>query len=105
MTDKPHLLIFTDWYVPGYKAGGPIQSVFQLTQLLNTQFHIKIVTRNTDYNSTIPYENIESNKWMTVQDGVEVLYLSKEQVTYKRIKEIIKLNVTPFLILMNIFQL
>ena len=105
MTDKPHLLIFTDWYVPGYKAGGPIQSVFQLTQLLNSQFHIKIVTRNTDYNSTIPYENIESNKWMTVQDGVEVLYLSKEQVTYKRIKEIIKLNKSNRVLINGLFSI
>lgn len=104
MTDKPLLLIFTDWYVPGYKAGGPIQSVYQLTQLLNSQFHIKIVTRNTDYNSSTPYENIESNVWISVQEGVEVLYLSKEQITYKKIKEIVKQNKSNRLLINGLFS-
>jgi glycosyltransferase involved in cell wall biosynthesis len=105
MIDKPHLLIFTDWYVPGYKAGGPIQSVYQLAQLLNSQFHIKIVTRNTDYNSSTPYENIESNVWTTVQEGVEVLYLSKEQITYKKIKEIVKVNKSNRLLINGLFSI
>ena len=105
MTDKPHLLIFTDWYVPGYKAGGPIQSVYQLAQLLNSQFHIKIVTRNTDYNSSTPYENIESNVWTTVQEGVEVLYLSKEQITYKKIKELVKVNKSNRLLINGLFSI
>jgi hypothetical protein len=62
---KPTILIFIDWFWPGYLAGGPIQSVLALVNSLNDTFNFKIITANTDLNSEKKYENIESNKWIT----------------------------------------
>ena len=65
MLNKPStILIFTDWYIPGYRAGGPIQSVYNLAKLLSNNFHVKVVTRNTDYASFEAYPEVAANEWI-----------------------------------------
>lgn len=51
---KPTILIFIDWYKPGYKAGGPIRSVSNMVDALKDDFQFYIITRNTDYLETTP---------------------------------------------------
>ncbi len=72
--------MFSDWYVPGYKAGGPIKSVKDMIQLLADYFQIHVITRNTDWMDSIPYE-MESDKWVD-QQGVKVMYLSGSYLSF-----------------------
>jgi glycosyltransferase involved in cell wall biosynthesis len=72
--------VFSDWYVPGYKAGGPIKSVKDMIQLLADYFQIHVITRNTDWMDSIPYE-MESDKWVD-QQGVKVMYLSGSYLSF-----------------------
>ena len=37
------ILVFIDWYKPAYKAGGPISSVYNLTELLGDEIQFYIV--------------------------------------------------------------
>jgi|TARA_R110000782_G_scaffold118028_2_gene208449 glycosyltransferase involved in cell wall biosynthesis len=74
---KTTILIFIDWYKPGYKAGGPIRSVSNMVDALKDHFQFYIVTRNTDYLETTPYSNINTNQWNSI-DNAQVFYLSKE---------------------------
>jgi glycosyltransferase involved in cell wall biosynthesis len=96
---KKKILIFIDWYKPGYKAGGPIRSISNMVDFLYVKSDFYIVTRNTDYLENIAYVNIDSNKWNTV-DNSSVYYLSKENTHYKNIKNII-LEVKPDIIYAN----
>jgi glycosyltransferase involved in cell wall biosynthesis len=77
---KPHILIFVDWYVPGYKAGGPIRSVSNMVSVLKNDFDFSIVTSNCDFGELVPYAGIEPDVWIE-QDGARVMYLSKENTT------------------------
>ena len=45
---KPKVLIFIDWYKPGFKAGGPIQSVSNIVSQLGKDYEFYIITRDTD---------------------------------------------------------
>lgn len=93
---KPKILIFYDYFYPGYKAGGPIQSLTNLTSALADKYHVNFITTAYDLNITTPYAGIEMNKWNTVKlPGTEkvitVLYsdyksLNKQQL-YCLIKE------------------
>lgn len=96
---KPKILIFIDWYKPGFKAGGPIRSISNLISQLNTEYEFYIVTRNTDYLESKPYSNIELNQWNDV-DRASVYYLSKENQRLKNIKQLIK-EVNPKIIYCN----
>ncbi len=85
---KKEILIFSDWYLPGYKAGGPIRS---LANLVNTlEFNFYIVTRNTDHHSTEQYEGITPNIWIKISDHINVIYLEEERLSSETFRELIK---------------
>lgn len=86
---KKKILIFIDWYLPGYKAGGPIQSVANMVAHLKDDFDFSVITRDTDYCETIPYTSITANQWNTLSNGVKVYYMSKNQLNFKCIKSLI----------------
>jgi hypothetical protein len=47
--DKPTILILNEYYLPGYKAGGPIRSISNLVSWLGDDFNFKIITTDRDY--------------------------------------------------------
>ena len=98
------ILIFTDWYVPGYKAGGPIQSVFNLAQLLSKDFKVKVVTRNTDLNSVEGYSGIIADTWVQLSDNHEVMYLSKVNTNFKKIKQLVKQNTNNTILINGLYS-
>lgn len=86
---KKKILIFIDWYLPGYKAGGPIQSVANLVQHFKDEFDFSIVTRDTDYCETTPYTSVKSDQWNKIE-GVNIFYISQKNLSRKTIKSIIR---------------
>ena len=87
---KKKVLIFIDWYLPGYKAGGPVQSVANLTAHLQNEFDFLIITRDTDYTETQPMKNIRSNHWNNINDYTKVYYISQDNLRFSFIKNLIK---------------
>lgn len=87
---KKKVLIFIDWYLPGYKAGGPIQSVANLVEHLKDEFDFSIITRDTDYCENIPYKNIKSDEWNVLYDGVKIYYISQSNLTRSTIRDLIR---------------
>jgi glycosyltransferase involved in cell wall biosynthesis len=78
---KSQILVFADWFEPGYKAGGPIRSVANLVDRLDDH-HFHVITRNTDHADDTPYPNIEAGIWQKRSEHVTVLYLSPEQQNF-----------------------
>lgn len=89
MNEKPKILIFIDWFLPGYKAGGPIKSVFNIINSLNEQFSFDIITSDRDINDTASYPNVLLDSWIE-KENYRIIYLSKERK--KWIKNHIKAN-------------
>lgn len=87
--NKKKILVFIDWFVPGYKAGGPIRSCANLVEHLQRDFYFSIVTRNTDLGEAIPYNGIDSNRWNVVSENVRIFYFSRPHLTVKNIKSIL----------------
>ncbi len=88
---KHRILIFIDWYLPGYKAGGPIRSVANFVEHFSDEFTFYIITTDTDYLENKPYKNIESNKWIKKTENVNIFYFSKDNLSIKNIKKIVHL--------------
>ena len=84
-TIRPKILVFCDYFIPGYKAGGPVTTLRNVVTRLSDRFEFKIVTRDHDLGETTPYENVELGRWTRV-DGVEILYLADKQVTMARLR-------------------
>ncbi len=87
---KKKVLVFIDWYLPGYKAGGPIQSVANLVEHLGGEFEFSIITRDTDYCESVPYAGVKSDEWNELGNGVRVFYFSENGLTHKNISNLIR---------------
>ena len=77
---KPKLLVFIDYFLPGYKAGGPIKSVNNIITSLSPNFDFDIITSDRDLGDKLPYQNIEFNSWIS-KDKYSIIYLNKKDVT------------------------
>lgn len=102
---KKKILIFFDWYLPGYKAGGPIRSIAGLISHLNTEYEFKVITLNTDLHETIPYPDIISNSWNKIDDGTEVFYCSSNFISFYNFKKLILQENPDFIYLNSMFSL
>jgi len=98
--NNPVLLIFTDWFAPGYKAGGPIKSVVNLVNAIESQIDICIVTSDCDYEEKMPYPDITANQWVPYGRQSRVFYVSPEYLTFKNTRRIIK-DIQPDIVYLN----
>ncbi len=104
MNPKKKILVFVDWYLPGYKAGGQIRSVANMAFYLKDLYDFHIVTSDTDLHETQPYPGIRINSWTDGPDGSKVLYLPAAQQNYQRIKDIILTERADIIYLNSLFS-
>ncbi|MCB0478196.1 MAG: glycosyltransferase [Crocinitomicaceae bacterium] len=99
MKDKKKIMVFIDWYVPGFKAGGPIRSVFNIVSALKEEYNFFILTSAYDLGEENPYKDIELNQWNDV-DGVLIKYLDKDHIKNAVIKHNVD-EIDPDLLYVN----
>lgn len=63
-----------DYYLPGYKAGGPIRTIANMVEWLGDEFEFHIVTSDRDLGEEHPYPGIAVGSWQQVGKA-QVLYL------------------------------
>ena len=83
------ILLFTDWYEPGYKAGGPIQSCKNIVNILNGEYEFYIVCSDRDLGDKKPYPDIRVNEWVKTPAGTNIWYASPNFISKKTVKTII----------------
>jgi glycosyltransferase involved in cell wall biosynthesis len=94
------VLTIIDWYLPGYKAGGPIRSVSNLISALGTEdCEFYVITRDRDLKDSQPYQGVPLDSWTKVGHA-NVLYMRSHSLAKlrQRINE-----VRPDVIYMNSF--
>ena len=74
---KPKVLVFIDWYSPGFKAGGPVRSMVNMVDHLRDRVDFYIVTSDTEYTEEAPYPGIVPDRWTVLPGGEKVWYASK----------------------------
>lgn len=72
---RPVILILTGTYLPGFKGGGPIRSLVNLTRYLQDEFDFRILTLDRDIGDEKSYPNIKVDSWQVV-DNSKVYYLT-----------------------------
>lgn len=66
MCGKRKILIIMGRYLPGYKDGGPVRSIKNLTDYLGDAYDFYILTCDRDHGDTEPYPNIRVHDWNRV---------------------------------------
>jgi glycosyltransferase involved in cell wall biosynthesis len=87
--DKTTILTFVSWYFPGYKSGGPAQSIANLIENLGDEFNFLVVTRDRDLGDTTPYPEVESDAWNEIGKA-KVRYLVPKLQTLRAISKLLR---------------
>lgn len=86
---KKTILILNQYYLPGYKAGGPIRSISNFVSWLGDEFHFKVITTDRDSFEKQPYDGINVNDWNRVGKA-DVYYLKMEDLNFGHIYKLLK---------------
>ena len=84
---KPIILTFTTYYLPGYRAGGPIRTIANMVERLSDTFDFRIVALDRDLGDASPYPDIRGDAWMARGKAL-VQYVSPEGFGLRKIAEI-----------------
>lgn len=76
LTDKKRILLFADWYEPGYRAGGPIRSCVNFANHMQGEYQVYVFTSDRDLNDDTSYSGIPVDQWITSESGVQIYYSS-----------------------------
>lgn len=95
------ILIFSDWFTPAFKAGGPIQSIRNLSFQLCCTYQIFIFTSAFDHGSKGALLNIDVNTWTDFAKNIKVFYHSMNVYSKKAVVEFVK---PDFIYLNSIFS-
>jgi len=85
---KLKILTFLDYYLPSYKAGGPIRTLSNMVNQLGDEFHFKIITRDRDFGDCTSHSEIMINTWHSVGKA-RVFYLSPKNLYMKVLRHLI----------------
>ncbi len=84
---KKNILICIDWYLPAYKAGGPIQSVANIINHLKNEFNFWIFTSNKDLNEELIFSEPSLNKWLD-KDSFKIIYTNSLNMRIKSLNNL-----------------
>ena len=97
----PKILVLIDFYLPGYKAGGPLRTISNMVERLGDRFEFLILTRDRDVEDTVPYPGVRVNNWNQVGNA-RVYYASADSWSLSTISRLIK-HESPDVIYLNSF--
>jgi glycosyltransferase involved in cell wall biosynthesis len=101
---KKKLLLMTDWYEPGFKAGGPIQSCWNFVKAMYEEFEILVLTSDRDLGEKQPYPGIQNNQWIQRPPGVQVYYANPHTLNAKKITELLEQTGPDFIYLNSMYS-
>lgn len=97
---KPVILLFTDWFEPGFKAGGPIRSTLYFVQQMKAQYEVYVFTTDRDIDETAPYKDIVADTWTKFDEDIHIFYCSPALLNWKQIRSTVN-DIAPDFIYLN----
>lgn len=58
------VLILSEYYLPAYRAGGPVRTLSNLVERLGDEFEFRVVTGDRDLGDPRPFDDVEPGRWI-----------------------------------------
>lgn len=84
------VLITTPWFYPAFRAGGPVQSIYNLVNSEIDGVEFFVFTSSTDLNNE-PLE-VETEKWIAFNEKTKVYYSLRQNRSNVLLEEMIKVK-------------
>jgi glycosyltransferase involved in cell wall biosynthesis len=82
------VLTFVDYYLPGYRYGGPPKTIANLVEALGDEFEFLVVTRDREFGACEPYAEVQINDWNTVGKA-KVFYAGPSMLSFRGIRRLL----------------
>lgn len=105
LRNKPKIALLTEWFAPGYKAGGPIRSCVNFAREMQHEFDLYVLTADTDFGESQPYPEVQSDTWIAWEPGIQVCYISANAMSRATLQAHLKEINPDFLYLNSMFSL
>lgn len=83
------ILIFSDYYLPGYKSGGAMRTVVNMVARLGDHYDFHILTRGFDIGEKDYYSGIKINDWNQIGKA-KIFHAGHGQLNFATIRRVIK---------------
>ncbi|MBI3680403.1 MAG: oligosaccharide flippase family protein [Acidobacteria bacterium] len=103
VSDQTTVLLLTDYYWPGYKAGGTVRTVKHLVDRLAAFLKFRIVTRDRDLGDREPYADVPFGRWHASK-GAEVFYIKENKLNVRQFSTLLRNTNYDLLYLNGIFS-
>jgi glycosyltransferase involved in cell wall biosynthesis len=85
------IFISIPWFLPAFKAGGPVQSIANMVEALHEGYEFFIYTSNTDLNA-LPIAVTKTNEWLPFNDYTKVWYAGKAGRSQHLVEEVTRIK-------------
>lgn len=99
---KKKIMVLTDWFYPGYKAGGPIQSCKNFVVGMEDEYDVSVVTGDHDLGDEIPYQGITDDTWTSYSANAKVFYASS--LSWRQLYRIEQTEAPDFVYINSMFS-
>lgn len=81
------VMILTGRYLPGYKDGGPVRTIKNVTDSIGDKYRFSVVCSDRDHGDTESYSDVHINEYNTVGNA-EVFYVKDGNFSFGLIKRL-----------------
>jgi len=100
---KIKVLCISDYYLPGFKGGGPIRTIANMCELLGEEIDFWIFTRDRDRDSAHGYPSVPVDQWRDMGTS-KVYYAKPDEFGYAGLSNIMKLQNFDLIYLNSFFS-
>ncbi|MEP6692933.1 MAG: glycosyltransferase family 4 protein [Gemmatimonadaceae bacterium] len=97
------ILTFVDYYLPGFKGGGPLRTIANIVEQLGDEHEFRIVTRDRDLCDEAAYAEIQVDAWQRVGKG-HVFYASPSRMSWAHFRRMLTKTPHAALYLNSLFS-
>jgi glycosyltransferase involved in cell wall biosynthesis len=100
---RKRLLIFSRYYWPAYRSGGPVRSLQSLCRHFADEYDLYIVCYNHDKGDARPFADLPSGQWQQI-DGAQLYYTPHEQTSLSQWRKLVAEIAPDMLYLQSLYD-
>jgi glycosyltransferase involved in cell wall biosynthesis len=83
------VLALIDWFLPGYKGGGPIRTVGNIVERVGEPIRWRVLTRDRDLGDAHSYSDVVADRWEH-RSRAEVFYASERFLGFRQMRRLLR---------------
>jgi glycosyltransferase involved in cell wall biosynthesis len=91
--DKKTICVIYPYFFPGFRAGGPVQSLVNVIIALGDRYDFRVITSAFDFKETKPYSSVALDRWnhVALSDKIhtQVYYHSSHKISKQDLQKIL----------------